>query len=220
MQYYEGASTDFINRDTGTAINIDGSSVFTPDKPHFIASGSPEFLPCYDEIWRLSRTGAVREWQCPCGYSLQWVDSHTAEVGGHDGRLKLEGTSWKCSGDPEVCNLGKGAPPFDDDDSANEPCNSASPLMEAAAKGRLADVKRLLDSGADVNGKDESCGTALDEAVKSGHSDVVKLLLDKGAIISAKCTSDWPALERAAGKRKWDVVKVLLDRGADLTVDA
>lgn len=222
--YSEGASTDFINRDTRAAINVDGSSTFTPDKAHFIASGSPDFDPCYEEIWRLSRAGAVREWRWPCGYSLRWLDSNTAEVfAGHVGataRLKRKGTSWKCSGDPDICKSGKGTPPFDDDDSANDACNSATPLMKAAAKGRLADVKRLLDSGADVNGKVEPCGTALDEAVKSGHSDVVKLLLDKGAIISAKCTSDWPALKRAAGKRKWDVVKVLLDRGADLSVDA
>lgn len=214
----EAASTDFINRDTGATTNVDGFSVFTPDKAHLIASGSPDFSNCYEEIWRLSRAGAVREWQCPCGgYSLRWVDSHTAEFGEQYGpiaRLKLKGTSWKCSGDPDICKLGKGAPPFDTYDA----CNSATPLMKAAAKGRLADVKRLLDSGADVNGKVESCGTALDEAAKGGHSDVVKLLLDKGAIISTE--GYWPTLKWAAGNRKWDVVKVLLDRGADLSVDA
>lgn len=228
----EAASTDFINRDTGAAVNVEGFSTFTPDKAHFIASGSPDFSNCYEEIWRLSRAGAVREWQCPCGgYSLRWIDSHTAEFGEQyrgTARLKLKGTSWKCSGDPDICKLGKGAPPFDDAPSEKQPCESATPLMKAAAKGRLAEVKRLLDNGAEVNGKVEPCGTALDEAVKNGHSDVVKLLLDKGiiipldkgAIFSAEWPSNWPALRSAAGKRKWDVVKVLLDRGPDLGVDA
>jgi ankyrin repeat protein len=213
----EAASTDFINRDTGATINVEGFSTFTPDKAHFIARGSPDFSDCYDEIWRLSRAGAVKEWQCGCSSSFRWLDSNTAEFGEHYGgtaRLKRKGTSWKCSGDPDICKLGKGAPPFDDDDNANDACKSATPLMKAAAKGRLADVKRLLDSGADVNGKVESCRTALDEAARGGHSDVVKLLLDKGAIISTE--GYWPTLKWASGNRKWDVVKVLLDRGVDL----
>lgn len=210
----EAASTDFINRDTGAAVNVEGFSIFTPDKAHFIARGNPDFSGCNEEIWRLSRAGAVREWQCPCGgYSLRWVDSHTAEFGedyGGTARLKRKGTSWKCSGDPDICKFAKGASPFD----TNDACKSATPLMKAAAKGQLADVKRLLDSGADVNGKVESCTTALDEAARGGHSDVVKLLLDKGAIISTE--GYWPTLKWASGNRKWDVVKVLLDRGVDL----
>jgi len=43
--------------------------------------------------------------------------------------------------------------------SAEEDKNQA--LIEAGKEGRVEDVKRLLDSGADVNGRDKDGATAL-----------------------------------------------------------
>ena len=59
-------------------------------------------------------------------------------------------------------------------------------LIKASKEGRLEEVARLLNSGADVNAKDKDGDTALMGASFWGHLDVVKLLLENGADISKK----------------------------------
>jgi ankyrin repeat protein len=54
-------------------------------------------------------------------------------------------------------------------------------LMRAALEGRTEDVKKSLESGADVNEKDDEGRTALMFAVTNIHTDSVNLLLDHGA---------------------------------------
>ena len=76
-----------------------------------------------------------------------------------------------------------------------------SPLIDAAGKGDIEEVKRLIKEGADVNGigktkiddlevKPFNLGpnetTALIEAISQGHTEIVKLLLDSGADVYAK----------------------------------
>jgi ankyrin repeat protein len=59
-------------------------------------------------------------------------------------------------------------------------------LIKAAKEGRLEEVTRLLDRGADINAKDKDGDTAIIGAAFWGHLDVVTLLLEKGADINAK----------------------------------
>src|SRR5208283_1893942 len=59
-------------------------------------------------------------------------------------------------------------------------------LMQAAEKGQLEEVTRLLNEGADVNAKDQQGKTALILAASKGQLPVTKLLLDKGADVNAK----------------------------------
>ncbi len=59
-------------------------------------------------------------------------------------------------------------------------------LQEAARKGDAAAVKKLLDSGVDVNTKFRYGATALFYACDHGHLEVVKVLLDKGADLTIK----------------------------------
>ena len=64
----------------------------------------------------------------------------------------------------------------------------AEQLQDAAQKGDAAAVKRLLDSGVDVNTKFRYNATALFFACDAGNIDVVKVLLDHGADMNIKDT--------------------------------
>ena len=97
----------------------------------------------------------------------------------------------------------------------------ATPLMNAAEKGDIKEVERLLSSGADVN--DGLPGiTALHYAAARGHADVAKLLIDKGADVNAKVQVYTPLLYavldegRDVNEGRNVVAKLLIDKGADI----
>jgi hypothetical protein len=89
-------------------------------------------------------------------------------------------------------------------------------LIEAASRGDLEKVKRLLNEGADVNAKNKYGQTPLHWAATWGHLDIVKLLVDRGADINAKDEDGETPLHWAAANDHLDVVEFLLDRGADV----
>ena len=63
----------------------------------------------------------------------------------------------------------------------SEPGYLGEELSTAVEYGDLAEVKSLLDQGADVNLKDNSGYTALMMAVKMGHPDIAEMLKNAGA---------------------------------------
>ena len=63
----------------------------------------------------------------------------------------------------------------------DEPVVEHVPLLEAAEKGDLQQVRALLDGGIDVNLRDRAGWTPLYKAVLHSHPLVVKLLLERGA---------------------------------------
>ena len=69
---------------------------------------------------------------------------------------------------------------------SREPREHSTTLHEAAGKGDLAEVERLLDEGADVNIKDEGGATPLHAAAFGGHRDVIRLLMARGADVNAQ----------------------------------
>ena len=77
------------------------------------------------------------------------------------------------------------------------------------------EVKRLLDSGADVKAWSDNGYTALHYAAEAGRTSVVEALLAKGADIDAvgKIAADTP-LYFAAINGHTDTVQLLLDKGA------
>ena len=89
-------------------------------------------------------------------------------------------------------------------------------LYEAARKGDAAEVKALLDKGADVNAKFRYGATALFKAAERGHTEVVKLLIERGADVTVKDTFyGATALYWATDKGHTGVVRAILAKSAD-----
>src|ERR671912_406453 len=89
-------------------------------------------------------------------------------------------------------------------------------LYEAARKGDAAEVKALLDKGADVNAKFRYGATALFKAAERGHTEVVRLLLERGADVKVKDTFyGATAMTWALDKGHTGVVRALLAKNAD-----
>ena len=89
-------------------------------------------------------------------------------------------------------------------------------LFEATRAGNVAEVKSLLDQGADVNARFRYGATALFKAAERGHTDVVKLLLERGADVSVKDTFyGATAMTWALQNSRAEVVRVLLDKSAE-----
>jgi len=91
-----------------------------------------------------------------------------------------------------------------------------STLIDSCKKGRLADVKRLLDEGADVNTTDKDGNTALKWAIYYRHLDVVKFLLNCGADVNPKNKDGHTALMATAYVGFPEATKLVLERGADI----
>ena len=92
----------------------------------------------------------------------------------------------------------------------------SAPIHDAAARGDLAEVTRLLDGGVDVKAVTENGDTPLHYAALSGNAELVKLLLEKGADANAKESSGWTPLLAAAQNGQVDVCKLLLEKGAEV----
>lgn len=85
-------------------------------------------------------------------------------------------------------------------------------LHDAAVAGDAAEVRRLLDAGADPNS--EGVGTPLYFAAQRGHEEVVALLVEGGADVNA-VTRFGTALQIAARGNRTSIVRILLQAGAD-----
>ncbi len=91
-----------------------------------------------------------------------------------------------------------------------------TPLMEAAAHGRIEEVRRLLAEGAAPGEADEQGWTALMWAAAPGGSlQVVEALIAAGADPNAATAGGWTALMSAAVSRDRNRVAALLAGGAD-----
>jgi ankyrin repeat protein len=89
-------------------------------------------------------------------------------------------------------------------------------LYEAARKGDAAEVKSLLDKGADVNAKFRYGATALFKAAERGNTEVVKVLIERGADVNVKDTFyGATALSWALQKGHTDVILAILSKSAE-----
>ena len=89
-------------------------------------------------------------------------------------------------------------------------------LINAANKGDSEVVEALLDSGADINARDEQNQTALHQAASRGHTPIVKLLLERGADVNAKNLFGQTPLLGPVYRGSLDIVGALLGAGADV----
>jgi cytohesin len=109
----------------------------------------------------------------------------------------------------------------DSPDLINAPDRKGETLLQsAAAKGKLAVIKLLLDSGAAVDGLQQPGLTALHYAAANGHKAVVDLLLSKGAKPGAETEGGVTPLHLAARKGYEEVAKALLAAGAPVNAPA
>jgi ankyrin repeat protein len=69
-----------------------------------------------------------------------------------------------------------------------------STLIDAAKKGQVKNVRRLLDQGASVNYQNEHGWTSLLAAIYQNHWEAVRLLLDKGAAVNCQNDDGWTPL--------------------------
>jgi hypothetical protein len=89
-------------------------------------------------------------------------------------------------------------------------------LYEAARKGNAAEVKAVLDKGADVNARFRYGATALFKAAERGHTEVVKLLIERGADVNVKDTFyGATAISWALQKGHTGVVRAILAKSAE-----
>ena len=99
-----------------------------------------------------------------------------------------------------------------------------SPLIHAARTGSLDTIKRLLDSGADINlpgpTGDDWDATPLQHAILARQPGAVRLLLDRGADPNRAAGPKSPApLLLAAGDTDPTFVNLLLAHGADPAIE-
>jgi len=94
-------------------------------------------------------------------------------------------------------------------------------LFAAAQAGDAAQIKNLLEAGADHGATDEAGETALMHAARNGHVAAVQVLITAGADVNAKSPQGWTALAKAAyngdTERGYvEVIEVLHQAGAPL----
>ena len=91
-----------------------------------------------------------------------------------------------------------------------------TPLHAACWAGDLAEVKRLVGDGANVNHLDSAGESPLHGAAAWGHTDVVRFLVSSGAAVNVPGTTDLSRLHWAAGWGNVETVRVLVEAGADV----
>jgi uncharacterized protein len=91
-------------------------------------------------------------------------------------------------------------------------------MMDAAERGDLSAINRLLTVGTKVDVRDEGLRTPLYLAVVHNRIEAVKLLLSEGASVNAQARDlDTPWLLAGALGRA-DILRLMIPRGPDLAI--
>ena len=91
-------------------------------------------------------------------------------------------------------------------------------LHMAAFAGNAANVKLLIDRGADVNSRAATKfhNTPLQTALLTGEYDAAKVLLENGADALIRQNKGFTPMHEAAFMGRIDLIQLLLDHGAEL----
>jgi len=93
-------------------------------------------------------------------------------------------------------------------------------LYRAAEDGDVAQVKRHLEAGCDVNTRDRDKMAPLHHAAFNGHKEVVKLLLANGADVNVRGQEgDITPLHLAAIRSDREMGLFLIENGADVQAE-
>lgn len=102
-----------------------------------------------------------------------------------------------------------------DDDQEQGAEDVEKPTMQSlAGDGDVEGLKKLLESGTDIDDCDEEGRTGLHFASGYGEMDCMKFFLDNGAKVDNVDNNCNTALHYAAGYGQADAVKLLIERGA------
>jgi ankyrin repeat protein len=92
----------------------------------------------------------------------------------------------------------------------------APALAAAAAQGDLATLRRLLDAGVPVDGRDGRGRTALLLATHANRIDAARLLIERGADVNAKDDMQDSPFLYAGAEGRLEILRMTLAAGADL----
>jgi ankyrin repeat protein len=87
----------------------------------------------------------------------------------------------------------------------------ATPLCVAISKGDFDLVKKLVEYGADVNGKIQRGTTPLMMAARYNNAEITRFLLSKGAKLNTEDNEGHTALDHAKSVKAIDVIQVLTE---------
>jgi ankyrin repeat protein len=104
-----------------------------------------------------------------------------------------------------------------DEPTAAEQAQLDTALIAAAWKNDVAEAKRLIDAGADVNAKDDSVQSAYLVTTSEGYVELLELTLEHGADVTSLDSFNGTGLIRAADRGHVEIVRRLL--GTDIDVD-
>ena len=93
--------------------------------------------------------------------------------------------------------------------------DTLTPLYVLSALGLYLPLKKLIESGPDMNKREGHYGSALQAASYRSRKSIVRLLLDHGADVNIKGGRYDSALQAASYRGSESIVQLLLDHGAD-----
>jgi len=91
-------------------------------------------------------------------------------------------------------------------------------IYNAAKKGEIQSIKSNVESGFDINSKDEFGKTLLMYSCYYGHIEIVEYLILKKVEINIQDNENWSALFYSVSKNRVDITAILLKNGADTTL--
>jgi uncharacterized protein len=89
-------------------------------------------------------------------------------------------------------------------------------LIDAAAGGRLSEVRHLVEAGASVRARDAAGRTALLAATQGNHEAVARLLIESGADVNAQDDQLDSAYLLAGARGYLGILRLTIAAGADL----
>ena len=99
---------------------------------------------------------------------------------------------------------------------ANRIYQAGENISSSAKAGDTKAIKKHLEAGADVNGRDPLDGTPLQWAAYQGHTNALKLLIEKGADVNATDLWGMSPLLWATFHGQYEAVELLIKNGADV----